>query len=351
MNQRPSRILIVRLSAIGDVVQAMPLASALRKRFPDAHIAWAVGKGAAPLLAGHRAVDELIHVSRRWLKSPREIWQLRRRLRAMEFDVVIEAQGLSKSALLARLSGTRRRIGFGNPWGRELSRWLNTECVDTTSFKHVVDRNLALLQPLGIESPAIQFDVPDFPDAEEATQAMLRSCGVAPGAFALLNVGAGWPSRLWPAERFAAVAAELGRRDNLPCLVLWAGNEERRLAEQVIAGSAGNAQLAPPTTLTEMATLARYATLFVSSDTGPLHLAAAIGTPCVGLYGVSPAERHAPRSPQHVILERKVYDGPPHQRRHASAEYMEAIGTELVYAACRQILDRRDRPTATRTDG
>ena len=142
------RILIVRLSAIGDVIQSMPIACALRERFPQAFLAWAVEEHAGQLLQGHEALDRLITLPRGWLKSPGGVWRLRRLLHDLRFDVAIEAQGLTKAAILAWLSGAPRRIGFGVPWGRELSRWFNTETVDTPG-PHIVQRNLQLLRPAG----------------------------------------------------------------------------------------------------------------------------------------------------------------------------------------------------------
>jgi len=344
MPEKSPRILIVRLSAIGDVIQGMPIACALRERFPEAFLAWAVQEQAACLLRGHAALDEVIALPRGWLKSPRCVWRLRRRLRAMRFDVALDAQGLTKAAVLARLSGAKRRIGFGRPWGRELSRWINTERVDTP-VDHVVDRNLMLLRPLGIESPRVRFGVPESLLDRIAAERMIGRVGFE-GPFAILNVGAGWPSKLWPTDRFAAAAAELGRRHGLPSLVLWAGDEERAMAERVAAGSAGHARPAPATTLTEVAALARRARLFVGSDTGPLHLAAAVGTPCVGLYGPWPAKRHGPYGPGHVALEAKSFEGSTRQRRRASPEYMAAITLEMVCGACEAILARGGRSAA-----
>ena len=229
------RILIVRLSAIGDVIQSMPLACALRERFPQAFLAWAVEERAASLLRGHEALDELITLPRGWLKSPRGVWQLRRRLRDLQFDVAIDVQGLTKSALLAWLSGAKRRIGFGNPGGRELSKWLNNERVDPKST-HVVDRYLELLRPLGIESPTVRFQVPERNDDRTAAEQIIRQCGVANG-FAIINPGAGWPSKLWPTDRYAAVARHLHERWKLPTLVVWAGQAERAMAEQIVTAS------------------------------------------------------------------------------------------------------------------
>ena len=161
-------------------------------------------------------------------------------------------------------------------------------------------------------------------------------------SFAVINVGAGWPSKVWPAARFAAVAAHLGAAWSLPSLVVWGNEEERRSAEQVAAGSQRHALLAPKMTLSQLAVLARRARLFVGSDTGPLHLAAAVGTPCVGLYGPWPAEKHGPYGPQHVVVQKMCMEGSTRQRRRAPPIYMEAIGVADVCDACRRSLPAPD---------
>lgn len=342
--QPTPRILIVRLSAIGDVVQCMPVACALRERFPNAMLTWAVERTAACLLQGHPALDELIVLPRGWLKSPKTVWQLRRRLRRMKFDTTIEAQGLTKAAVVARLSGAKRRLGFGDPWGRELSPWLNNELVDTPGI-HVVDRNLRLLKPLGIDRPTVRFEVPEQQSDRAAAEEMVRQAGLQDG-FAMINSGAGWPSKLWPNERYSAVASYLGRSCGLPSLVVYGGRDERLAAEQIVAHSEGHAQLALSTTLPQLASLARKSRLFIGSDTGPLHLAAATGTPCVGLYGPWPAKKHGPYGPQHIALQKMFFEGPTRQRRHASPKYMEAISIDDVCEACDQILRRKGRDAA-----
>jgi heptosyltransferase I len=337
----PNRILLVRLSAIGDVIHTLPLACALGERFPQAHLTWVVEEPAAALLRGHAAIDELITLPRGWLKSPRMVRQLRRRLRSAPFDVAIDAQGLSKSAIVAWLSGTRRRIGFGDPWGREFSRWFNTERVDTQR-PHVIDRNLELLHPLGIQSPPVRFDIPEHAADRAAAEEIIRLCGV-PRRFAMMGPGAGWPSKLWPPARYAAVAQHVGRTWQLPTLVIWGNAMERAWAAQIATGSGGHAQVARAMTLTELAALMRRARLFVGSDSGPLHLAAAVGTPCVGLYGPWPAEKHGPYGPQHVVVQKMLFEGSTRQRRHAPAKYMEAIDVDSVCEACAKILRRENR--------
>ena len=199
------RILIVRLSAIGDALHGLPVLCALREAFPTAFLAWVVEGRTAELLRSHPALDEVIGVRRGWLKSPRAVVDLRRRLRALRFDTTIDLQGLAKSAVAARLSGARRCIGFGGRDGRELSRWLNNTLVVPTAT-HVIDRNLELLRPLGIERPAVRFDFEISAADLAAAHRMLHDVDLAE-PFAVINPGAGWPSKLWPADRFAALCA------------------------------------------------------------------------------------------------------------------------------------------------
>jgi lipopolysaccharide heptosyltransferase I len=338
-SQSAPRILIVRLSAVGDVIHGLPVLNALRGALPQAYLAWVVEDRAAALLRGHAALDALIVVPRGFLKSPRQVWQLRRRLRGLHFDTAIDLQGLSKSAVVARLSGASRRIGFGDAKGREISRWLNNDLVRTCA-PHIIDCNLELLQALGIQPPPARFEVPESEADRLAAAAIISQYRLQTG-FGIMNPGAGWPSKLWPAERFAAVAEYLGRVECLPTLVVWAGERENGWARQIVAGSGGHARLAPATSLTELAAVCRRALIFVGSDTGPLHLAAAVGTACVGMYGPMPAQRNGPYGPQHVALQKMTFQGPSRQRKNASPALMEAIGVELVCEACSRIL-RRD---------
>jgi lipopolysaccharide heptosyltransferase I len=335
------RILIVRLSAVGDVIHGVPVLNALRDALPQALLAWVVEPRAADLLRGHKSLDELIVVPRGWLKSPAAVWRLRRRLRAMHFDLTIDLQGLTRSAVAAWLSGAGRRIGFGGgASGRELGPWLNNQRVVSTAC-HVIDCNLQLLQPLGIESPAVRFDLPESPDDRAAAGRIIRQVKLE-GRFAVINPGAGWPSKRWPPDRFAAVAQHLGRR-GVPTIVVWGGQQEREWAEQIVAGSSGYGWLAPATSLTELAALARRASLFIACDTGPLHIAAAVGTPCVGLYGPVPGQRNGPYGPEHVVLQPRRFEGTSRQRRNAPPELMAAITPEMVCQACDQILGQSSR--------
>ncbi len=151
------------------------------------------------ILDGHPALDELVRVPRRWWKSPREVWRMRQRLRSLRFDVAIDLQCLTKSAITAWLSGARRRIGMSGADGRELSRWFNNELVDAGG-NHVLEHYLGMLRPLGIESPVVRFNLPERTTDAEVAENFLQKSGLAGRRFAVLNPGAGWPSKLWPAR-------------------------------------------------------------------------------------------------------------------------------------------------------
>jgi len=333
---RSPRILITRLSHIGDCIHTFPVATALRERFPDALIGWAVERAAAPLLENHEAVDELIVLQRGWLKSPSRVWRLRRQLRRLDFDVSIDPQTLTKSAIVGWLSGAKMRIGFSGKDGREFSKWLNNRLVWRTA-PHVVDRYLQLLKPLGVESPKARFCVPVDEAADALVAGFVRKNDLSNG-FAAINPGAGWDSKLWPADRYAAVAAHLGQAWSLPSVIVWAGDREQAWARQIVSGAGGHALLAPPTTLNELASLLRAARLFVGSDTGPLHLAAAVGTRCVALFGPTPVWQCGPYGPGHVAIQQIYHEASSRERRNADNAAMRAIQVGAVCDGCDQIL-------------
>jgi len=338
MSDQHPRILISRLSAIGDCVLTTPLLCALRDHLPNAHIAWVTQRASAMLLEGHAALDELIVVPKGWLKSPAEIRELRSKLRARRFDIAIDPHGLTKSSLAAWLSGAKRRIGFDKPRGRELSRWFNRELV-TPIDDHLVDAQLELLKPLGIQKPAVRFDLPVIPEVESKVDTMIHAAHISCD-FVAVNPGAGWDSKLWSADRYGRAARCLGERHQLPSFVLWSGERERVWAEQIVACSGGRAVLAPPTTLHELASILRRARMFVGSDTGPLHIAAAGGTPCVGLHGTTRPEASGAYGAQHIHIQKRHQDGTCRERRRANNDAMLEIDVDCVVAACEELLRR-----------
>jgi ADP-heptose:LPS heptosyltransferase len=334
------RILIVRLSALGDVIHGLPVVCALREAFPQAVLGWVVEGRSAHLLQGHQAIDHVIAAPRGWLKSPRAIADLRRRLRAFKPDIAIDLQCLTKSAVAAWLSGAWRRIGKAGQDGRELSKWFHNELV-TVGGRHVIDHYLEMLRPLRIDSPLVRFDLPEAADDARMGEQTLRSLGLEHDRFAILNPGAGWPSKIWPPERHGEMARRLADAYGLASLAVWGVPSEKPLAESIVATSRGAARLAPPTTITQLAALCRRSAMFLGSDTGPMHLAVAVGTPTISLHGPSQAEWCGAYGPENIRLQARYEGGSANQRRQADDSAMREITVDMVFDACCRLLDQR----------
>jgi lipopolysaccharide heptosyltransferase I len=327
------RILIVRLTAIGDVIHGIPVLCALRAALPSAFIAWITEGTAGAILEGHPALDELIRLPRRYWKSPRDVWSMRQRLRAMKFDITLDLQCLSKSAITAWLSGAPRRIGKSGEHGRELSQWFNNELVEAGGT-HVIEHYLSMLRSLGVESPAVNFDLPERAADAQFAERFLRAAGLAGQRFAILNPGAGWPSKMWPAERYGELAQHLHRKHGMRTVAAWGTESELPLAATIVAAGDGQAVRAPPTSMLELAALCRRADLFVGSDTGPMHLAVAVGTPTVSMHGPSRADWCGAYGPDNIRMQVRYEAGSSLQRRQADDAAMRAITVAMAAHAC-----------------
>jgi lipopolysaccharide heptosyltransferase I len=331
------RILIARLSAIGDCIQTMPLACALRDRYPAAHITWIVEPAAAPLVNAVSAVDRVIVAPKGFALSLQSLRRLRNELRREPFDIAFDPQGLTKSGIAAWLSGAPNRIGFTRPRARELNPWFQTHRIHSLAV-HRIDSYLELLKAVGIERPKIRFGLQIPPAAEQFADELAARPELKRG-YVVLNPGAGWDSKRWPPERLAEVARSLAHR-GLPALVTFGGKRERAWAEEIVATASGAALLAPETSLLQLAAILRRAKLFVGSDTGPLHLAAAVGTPCVALFGASPGAACGPHGPGHIVLQAALDNSPGRKQRGADNWAMRHITAPMVTEACDRLLSR-----------
>jgi lipopolysaccharide heptosyltransferase I len=330
----PKNILICRLSAIGDCIETWPIAVALKRSWPDCSITWVVDCGVDSLLRGHPCIDEVIRLPKGWLKSPKLVWKLRHDLRRRAIDLAIDPQGLSKSSLLGWLSGAKRRVGFSAPIGKEIAPFLYTDKVSPIG-KHLVDRQLELLEPSGVEKHQVAFGYQA--GKTECEWWMRESRQVVHGSrYCVINPGAGWSSRMWSMERYGEVAKHL-RRIGIAPLVLWGGTREYQLARQVVDLSEGNAVLAPDTTLLQLAAVLQASEFYLGSETGPMHLAAALGVACVSLHGPTNFEKSGPYGAQHQPIQ-KIYS--PENRKTASNESMMAIGIDDVLEACDRIIKK-----------
>jgi lipopolysaccharide heptosyltransferase I len=307
---RLKKILIVRLGALGDIVHAIPAAAALRRTFPEAAIDWLVD-------ARHREMLDLVPVIDRRLpvdtSRGRTLWSTLGELRGAHYDAALDLQGLLKSAVLARLSGARRVIGFSPELLRErAARVFYTETAGEGA-PHVIDKNLSMLKAVGVRMPAVEFPIEDRnPAIADDARARL---GIADGdRFAIINPGAAWPNKRWPPVYFAEVARGLAARHGLRSLVLWGPGEEQ-LAQNVVAAADGAAAVSPRTSIADLVSLTKAAALMVSGDTGPMHLAAASGTPLVGIFGPTDPQRNGPWGEDDLIASRFGACGCHYQRQ------------------------------------
>ena len=331
------KVLLVRLGALGDIIHAVPAAAALRARFPGAQIDWLVD-------AKHQGILEFVTVIDRALPlespTPRGWIAAVRRMRAIRYDVAVDFQGLLKSAVLARASGAPRVIGFSTRHLREktarpfYSETSGSRWVPLQPDQHVIRKNLDLLRALGIRDAPVRFPLA-APDSA-ALAAVAADLGPET-PFAILNPGAAWPNKRWPADRFGEVAAFLRDVRGLATIVLWGPGEEA-IARAVVGASAGAARLAPPTSLGDLLALARAAVLMVSGDTGPLHIAAAAGTPVVALFGPTDPGRNGPWAEEDVTISRYATCGCHYQRKCRRANWCLA---EVPVAEVTAAIQRR----------
>ena len=274
---------------MGDLIHALPAAAALRHAFPHARIDWAVDTRHRELLDLVPIIDRRIAID---TNSAGSLLEAVRELRKSRYDVALDLQGLLKSAVLARLSGAERVIGFSTPLLRErLAGFFYTETAGVAAT-HVIKKNLSLLKAVDVPHATIEFPL-EVRSSGIATVARQR-LGIRDGdPFAIINPSAAWPNKRWPPVYFSEVAAALKARHGLSSIVLWGPGEER-LAQDVVDAAQGAAAVSPPTTLADLASLTKAAAIMVSGDTGPLHVAGAVGTPLVGIYGPTDPERNGP---------------------------------------------------------
>jgi heptosyltransferase-1 len=340
-----TKILIVRLSALGDIVHALPVLERLRQAFPAAAIDWLVEQNYAPALALAsgltrriivRAVSEDESPEAITFTTGRGYVRAAKFLRAQRYDAALDLQGLLKSAVWARASGARRAIGFDRDHLREpLAASFYTDAIMPDVSGHVIRKNLSILQALNIEPGPPELSV-----APHATPEMIKTIQTAGGSdgYVVINPGAAWPNKCWPPERFAAVAKSLRERTGLHSLVTW-GPNERPLADAVSHASGGAATPAPATTVSDLAALMRSAALVISGDTGPLHIGAAVGAPIVGLFGPTRPERNGPWEPRDEVLSR-AETCVCHHKRHClrGAPCINEITVDEVLAAAERRL-------------
>jgi lipopolysaccharide heptosyltransferase I len=348
-------ILIVKTSAIGDVTHTLPALNALRKHYPEARITWLVEEAAADIVRGHPALDRVL-VSRRkywaaemrgdcsrFLKACREIWAFIRTLRATRYDLLFDFQGLLKSGVLVWLAKADRKIGFGRGMDHAECSYvfLNERIPPVAMDTHALTREMALLQAIGVEAAEITFDLPITAGDRAAIEAILAGHDIdRQRPLIAINPQATWPTKLWFSERFAEVADRLLERG---CAVVFTGSPaDRAEIDRILGMMRGRAaNLAGETSLMSLAALYQVARVVVSTDTGPMHIAAAAGTPLVAIFGSTAPWRTGPWGQDHLVLRVDLACSPCLKKNcPRNSECMRAISVEMVLAAVSEILTR-----------
>ncbi len=338
------RILLVKLSSFGDVLHALPTLEALRAAYPDAHITWLVETAYAPLLAGHPALDEV------WLAprlrpreflsgpNPARLRTLLTHLRAQPFDLVVDVQGLLKSAIWVALARSPRKVGYDRT--RELSYLALTERVPPFDPEaHAVRRYLNLAHYLGAPPAPPRFRL--NLDAAVDISALLPPGDDRP--LAVLHPGARWATKLWPAASWATLAAHLHSR-GLRVAITGSAADQELVASIIGLTQTPIINLAGRTSLAELAGVLRRAKLAVTTDTGAMHLAAALETPMVALFGPTAPWRTGPFGPGHQVVRLELSCSPCFQRRCPAPRCLSDLPAERVMAACEKILSKPEIP-------
>lgn len=348
LNINPERILIIKPSSLGDIIHALPTLAALRARFPKAWITWLVKEQWAEILEGHPCLNEVLAVK---LDLP-EWWGVIRKVRSEKFDLVIDLQGLFRSALIGKLSGASVVVGFAQ--GREGSPWWYTHRVELPIPKgrswrlwnmHAVDRNLAVAKFFGAECVAPEFCLPIQEDDRKIVEDLLKSSGVTEDdrlvAMAPLTRQA---IKNWPLERFVQVAQALMKIDGIKVLLIGTEDEEVAQLFDVALGSRG-VNLMGKTRVRHLGVIFDKVQLLIANDSAPLHIAAARGTPIVTIFGPTNPEATGPygvQSGSH-LLTHDLSCRPCGQRTCGNEKPLEcltSIGVDGVVAQAERILRR-----------
>jgi heptosyltransferase-1 len=345
LSRSEPRILLIKLSSLGDVIHALPTLEALRSLYPQGHITWLVEDTNVPVLAGHPALDEVWPVPRprlgngRFLEHVRDLIQAGRRLREEPFDLVIDLQGLLKSAIWVALARGNRKVGYDRT--REFSYLALTERLAPFNPEaHAVWRYLNVARHLGASATNPRFrlglnqpgDLSHLLSLEEGRP------------LAVLHPGARWPTKLWPTAHWARLTEWLARHKGFQIVITGSPGDRILAAEIVAQAKVPLINLAGRTSLAELAALLQQARLAVTTDTGPMHLAAALGTPVAALFGPTAPWRTGPFGEGHEVVRLTLPCSPCFRRQCPEPRCLTELPVSSAQEAVEKILVRRKNP-------
>ena len=340
-------ILIIRLSAIGDVVHALSVIAPLKKYYPGCRITWVIEEEAAELLKSYPGIDRVI-VSRRkrwirqirgyqFMKALRQVAAFIRILRTDEYDLVLDFQGLFKSGILVFLSKGKRKIGYEN--AREGSRYFYSEKAPATGFNdHAIDRHLVLIKHLGIEDPEVSYSSFFNKADEDAVNALLVSLKIdLEKPLVVIHPAAQWKTKIWPGDKAAKLCDRLSKECSCQVVLVGSYAEEAFLGNIAAAAKSDVKNLAGKTKLGELACLISRSALMVSTDSGPMHLACAVKTPVVAIMGPTAPWRTGPFGDDFSVVRNEIPCSPCFKKVKCPLGHhkcMTDISVEEVFKTC-----------------
>ncbi|HIO69873.1 MAG TPA: lipopolysaccharide heptosyltransferase II [Nitrospirales bacterium] len=339
MRNPPERILLLKPSSLGDIIHALPTLAAIRRTFPEAHISWLVKKAWAPILHHHPLLDDIIEVE----FSAVRLFGLIGSLRARRFDIVVDLQGLLRTGVLSWLSGAATRIGFTD--AREGSSLFYTRrIVAPMREMHAVDRYLCLASALGATSSKSEFVLPYRSDEKRRGEALFTKAGLDDASNVIgIAPSARWVTKRWPAESFAAVADQLQYEGPHKVVFIGVTQEKSEVARVKRAMRTEAADLTGLTTVGDLPAVMRRLRLLITNDSGPMHVAAAVGTSVVAVFGPTSSACTGPYGDGHTVLTSPV-DCRPCFRRQChnpnTYECLTRISVQDVVRAAQRVLQR-----------
>jgi len=331
-------ILIVKLSAIGDVIHTLPSLTSLRRLYPRAHITWVVEEAAADLILNHPQLDKVLVSHRKtWMKNFKkgqfkknygEVTQFVRDLRKRPYDLVIDFHGLFKSSIIVFLSGGKRKLGYDSL--QELSGLFLTEKIPEDMDKHAVDRYLDFPLYLGAKKKKVEFILPSSADTENKVKLLLDDYELQENKFVAINPIAYWDTKLWDNEKFAKLADLI--QDKLKIKVIFTGSESKSIEEITSKMESKGINLGGKTSLMQLACLFKKALMVITTDSGPMHLAAAVETPVIAIFGPTDPSRTGPYGKGHTIIRTNLSCSPCFLKKCKTTNCMKNITPEQVYA-------------------
>lgn len=340
--QNPEKILIIRLSAIGDVIRVIPAVEAIRSAYPEAIIDWLVEDKSKDIVEGHPAINECIvfHRSQHIIASTREFIRLCRYIKQKQYTIALDFHGILKSGILSFCTQAKRRIAFAPPRAQECSYLFATETISLPMGKVLsrVEENVLLAQSLGVQEVLHWRGVHIPYSVDEEVKEYLEQCYEPSKRLVLIHPAVDRPEKQWDLRNFAILADLLLSDGRFEVMLTW-GPSQRTIAEHVAREMKHPVIIAPQTpTLKHLACLIQHADLFISCDTGPMHLAWILDKPVIGIFGGTNPEQHAPQGPHCKALYKGPQPFPKRLTLPQAQQALNAITPEEVYHSAIELL-------------